>query len=79
MPQTILVVDDHPTQRRLLEGVLEKLGYRVLVASSGPEAIEFVEKISSQSFDLMLLDLETREGWGTTVRVWLTAGRLGAA
>jgi sigma-B regulation protein RsbU (phosphoserine phosphatase) len=35
---TILIVDDHPTNLRLLERILKTDGYRVVSAASGPEA-----------------------------------------
>lgn len=39
----ILVVDDDPSQRDLLTSYLGKLGYRLLVASSGMEALELLK------------------------------------
>lgn len=51
----ILVVDDLKSQRRLTSLLLEDLGYEVLTASSGEEALECLE---STSVDLMLLDMQ---------------------
>jgi CheY-like chemotaxis protein len=50
----LLVVDDHEENRDLLARRLAKLGYRVLVASDGPEALELVE---SSGPHLILLDI----------------------
>ena len=52
---TILVVDDDPDIREVLRDRLESLGYRVLVAPSGKEGLELLEKQSPQ---LALLDIE---------------------
>jgi nitrogen-specific signal transduction histidine kinase/CheY-like chemotaxis protein len=39
-PATILIVEDEPTVRRLLQRVLEREGYRVRVAATGREALD---------------------------------------
>ncbi|HEX6394431.1 MAG TPA: response regulator [Acidimicrobiales bacterium] len=49
----VLVVDDTPASVRLLCGILESQGYRVVEAASGEEALERVE---TGSPDLVLLD-----------------------
>ena len=51
---TILVVDDDPDIREVLKDRLESFGYRVLVASSGKECLEVLDK---QSPELVLLDI----------------------
>lgn len=51
---TILIVDDEPINRRVLENHLTVAGYNVLEVSSGKEALEYVEK---KNFDLILLDI----------------------
>ncbi len=50
----ILVVDDTPTNIKLLEAVLIPRGYDVTFASSGAEALT---KVAAESPDLVLLDL----------------------
>lgn len=52
---SVLVVDDHPANRELTARVLEKVGYRVVVAESGPLAFE--ELATDGGFDLVLLDV----------------------
>ncbi len=54
MVKTVLIVDDDPTQRRLLQAVIEKQGYRVETAESGDAALE---RVASSPVDVMLLDL----------------------
>ena len=51
---TLLVVDDSETNRDLLSRRLERKGYRVLTAESGPQALEIV---SRERVDVVLLDI----------------------
>ena len=55
MAKTVLVVDDDPTQRRLIQAVLERDGFAVAHAQSGDEAIQHLT--SGASVDVILLDL----------------------
>ena len=55
MNKTILVVDDDPTQRRLIQAVLEREGFNVAHADSGPAALAHLA--SGAPADLVLLDL----------------------
>ena len=50
----ILVVDDSPTERHVLEDLLTRNGYQVLTAESGEEGIE---KARSEQPDLVLMDV----------------------
>lgn len=57
LPKTeiiILCVDDEPIPLKLRKLVLEKQGYRVIVANSGSEALQTLER---QRVDLVLTDL----------------------
>lgn len=56
-PALVLVVDDDPVIRRLLEELLRRLGHRVETAASGAEALAKLERRP----DLILLDLEMPE------------------
>jgi signal transduction histidine kinase/CheY-like chemotaxis protein/class 3 adenylate cyclase/uncharacterized protein HemY len=51
----ILVVDDEPVNRRVLENHLTVAGYKVTEASSGKEALKLLEE--QTSFSLVLLDV----------------------
>ncbi|WP_312687044.1 sigma-54-dependent transcriptional regulator [Brevundimonas nasdae] len=55
MAKTVLVVDDDPTQRRLLQAVLERDGYAVVHAVNGGEAIDRMTK--GGGADVILLDM----------------------
>jgi len=50
----ILCVDDGPLNLSLLEAMLSPRGYRVVAATSGPQALE---KIGSEAIDICLLDV----------------------
>jgi signal transduction histidine kinase len=52
--ETILVVDDVDVQREVACNMLSKLGYTVISASSGEEAVEYLRE---RSVDLLLLDM----------------------
>ncbi|MGL6210798.1 MAG: response regulator [Paracoccaceae bacterium] len=55
IPLRILVVDDHPTNRKFCAAALRKLGFEPVLASSGEEAVE----VAGQSaFDTILMDIE---------------------
>jgi adenylate cyclase len=51
---TLLVVDDHSTNRDLMARQLARQGYSVVTVGSGQEALH---KLAAQEFDLILLDV----------------------
>jgi two-component system, cell cycle sensor histidine kinase and response regulator CckA len=54
--ETILLVEDETGVRQLVREMLQRLGYRILEASNGPEAIRIFERHQS-SIDLLLTDV----------------------
>lgn len=54
----ILVAEDHPVNQQLIRRQLNNLGYEVVIASNGVEALQM---LSRQSFDALLLDLHMPE------------------
>jgi signal transduction histidine kinase/ActR/RegA family two-component response regulator len=52
--ESILVVDDVEEQRKIADKILSKLGYFVSTASSGEEAVKFIQ---NHSADLVILDM----------------------
>ncbi|MEW6324977.1 MAG: response regulator [Nitrospirota bacterium] len=54
-PKRILIADDSPTVRMALTRVLQKAGYDVAGVADGGEA---VNRLQSERFDLLLLDVE---------------------
>ncbi len=57
MGKTVLIVDDDPTQRRILQAVIEKSGFSTLQAADGDAALDMALAPDGQKIDLMLLDL----------------------
>jgi CheY-like chemotaxis protein len=55
VPTVLLVVDDDPNSSALQRVILEPAGYRVLLASSGPDAITLLE--AGTAIDLLIADL----------------------
>jgi CheY-like chemotaxis protein len=53
-PATILIIDDEPQNRRLLEALLQPEGYRTQSAANGDEAMAL---IGAHPPDLILLDI----------------------
>ena len=51
---TILVVDDSPTELKIVTGALKNGGYRIVTAADGEEALL---KAAQEKPDLMLLDV----------------------
>jgi DNA-binding NtrC family response regulator len=57
MSGTILVVDDDPVQRRLLEAMVRRFGYQAVVAESGEAALSLLRSPDSERIDIAIVDL----------------------
>ena len=57
MGKTVLIVDDDPTQRRLLQAVVEKSGFSTLQADNGDTALDMALSPDGSKIHVMLLDL----------------------
>jgi len=57
MQKTILIVDDDPTQRRLMRAVCERGGFPVLQADSGETALSILQSAEGADVSLVMLDL----------------------
>ena len=57
MTQTILIVDDDPVQRRILENSVNKMGYRAVTCEDGESALARMREGSASPIDLVVLDL----------------------
>lgn len=73
MPRPILVVDDDPDIRRVVQLVLEGEGFAVVQAGTGREAVAWLEE---QLPAVMLLDLNMPEMTGWEVQAWLREQQL---
>src|SRR5271165_2715504 len=75
MPQTILIVDDDPVQRRLLEAAITRTGMNVMSAPGGQPALDLIGGPRGDQFSLVLLDLVMPEMDGMTVLAKLRVSR----
>jgi len=57
MSERILIVDDDPVQRRLLDNMVRKFGYESIVAEGGDIAIKLLASPDGASIDAVVLDL----------------------
>lgn len=57
MTQTILIVDDDPVQRRLLEGAATRLGYQAICVDGGEAALAVLGEREPASLGAVVLDL----------------------
>jgi len=57
MTQTVLIVDDDPVQRRLLEAAISRMGLQTLTAPGGGPALDLLLSPKGEQVALMLLDL----------------------
>jgi len=57
MTQTILIVDDDPVQRRLLESCISRSGQQTVTAPGGGPALEMLLSPKGEQISLVLLDL----------------------
>ncbi len=66
--QKILIADDNPINRELLEEMLLSMGYEAIVASDGEEALQ---KIEQSKPDLALIDIQMPklDGMGLIQRI----------
>jgi DNA-binding NtrC family response regulator len=53
----VLIVDDDPVQRRLLEALVRRFGYETETAESGEAALARIEPAGGKPIDLLILDL----------------------
>ncbi|MBI3704901.1 MAG: sigma-54-dependent Fis family transcriptional regulator [Rhizobiales bacterium] len=57
MSQVVLIVDDDPVQRRLLQAMVERFGYRPLTAEGGDAAVGLLTGPGPAPIDCVVLDL----------------------
>jgi DNA-binding NtrC family response regulator len=71
MAETILIVDDDPVTRRLLEGMVTRFGYQAVVAEGGDAAISLLTADDAPRIDAVVLDLvmPDLDGMGVLARL----------
>ena len=64
----VLLAEDHPTNQKVVELILEAAGVRLVVVESGREALE---ALAASPFDLVLMDMQMPEMDGlSATRLW---------
>jgi len=56
MPKLVLIVDDDPAQRRILEETIRRLGFETRTAQGGEQALQILEGPDRAAISLVLLD-----------------------
>ncbi|MCH8486184.1 MAG: response regulator [Candidatus Cyclonatronum sp.] len=64
----ILVVDDHPINRKVVTTILDKWNAQYAIACNGQEAVEIATK---QNFDIILMDIQmpVMDGYDATLKI----------
>ncbi|HML30259.1 MAG TPA: response regulator, partial [Hyphomicrobium sp.] len=57
MSKRILIVDDDPAQRRILEETIKRFGFETRSCGSGEQAVQLLEGPERAQIGLVLLDL----------------------
>ena len=57
MAETILIVDDDPVQRRLMENMARRFGYEAIAVDGGDAAIKLMFGTDAPRVDCLVLDL----------------------
>ena len=57
MTHKILIVDDDPTQRRILEELVKRYGFDTVTADGASQGLDILEASRSKPVDLIILDL----------------------
>jgi CheY-like chemotaxis protein len=71
MVERVLVVDDDPVQRRLVENIVGKAGYETAAVDGGEAALKVMLATASTPYDCVVLDLvmPDLDGLGVLVRM----------
>src|ERR1700716_775507 len=77
MAERVLIVDDDPVQRRLLENMAGKAGYETVVVDGGDAAVRLMLAPEGPAFDCVVLDLVMPHLDGLGVLARMREARLG--
>src|SRR5689334_19580559 len=71
MVERVLIVDDDPVQRRLLQSMLARAGYEVVIAEGGDAAATMLTGAEGGEIDAVVLDLvmPDLDGLGVLARI----------
>jgi DNA-binding NtrC family response regulator len=57
MPDTVLIADDDPVQRRLVEAMVQRFGYEAITVDGGDAAVRLLTGDGARPVDCVILDL----------------------
>ena len=57
MSEVVLIVDDDPVQRRLVEAMVQRFGYQAIIAEGGDQALALLMGETARHIDCVVLDL----------------------
>jgi DNA-binding NtrC family response regulator len=77
MTSTVLIADDDPVQRRLLEAMVRRFGYTAETVDGGEAALARLEAADAPQIDLLILDLVMPDLDGMGVLAKLRERRIG--
>jgi two-component system sensor histidine kinase/response regulator len=69
LPETVLVAEDHFVNQQLFQTILEKRGFRTLVASDGSEAVEAVQANPEIGLIFMDVQMPNLNGYDATTKI----------
>jgi DNA-binding NtrC family response regulator len=76
MAETILIVDDDPVQRRLVESMARRFGYEAIAVEGGDAALKLLTGADGPRIDCVVLDLVMPDLDGLGVLTGLRAANL---
>ena len=77
MTSTILIADDDPVQRRLLEAMVRRFGYDAETVEGGEEALARLTRPNAPAIALLILDLVMPDLDGMGVLTRMRDGKIG--
>ncbi len=68
-PETVLIAEDHFVNQQLFQTILEKRGFRTILASDGLEAVQQVQEHPEIGLVFMDVQMPNLNGYDATVRI----------
>jgi len=67
----VLVVEDQPINRMIVEELLQEMGIEVVLAENGQDALQILDRLAADAFDLVFMDLQmpVMDGLTTTRKI----------